>query len=311
MVDFIENRFDVLVSTTIIENGLDIANANTMIINRADRLGLSAMHQLRGRVGRSERKAFCYLMVPSIQTLTKAAQQRLRAIEEFSDLGSGFSLAMRDLDIRGAGTLLGAEQSGFISDVGYETYHKILDEAVQELRQEEFADVFEGEPAPPITDTAVDVEEDAYIPGDYLENNVERLNLYRRISDAPDRATLASIREEMADRFGPVPDEAEHLFTGAELRLEAQRLRLPKVQFKNQRLFFYLPNEDADPYFYEHVFQPLLAALAGLDRRYVLKDEQDRKLLRAIVQDVPTLDDALAVLRALQPEEAPAEAVEA
>jgi len=300
MKGFIDSDYDVLVSTSIIENGLDIGNANTMIINRADYFGLSQLHQLRGRVGRSQRKAFCYLLVPSIHSLTDEARQRLQAVEEFSDLGSGFSLAMRDLDIRGAGSLLGAEQSGFIADVGYETYHKILDEAVKELRQDEFAEVFDGEAVPPGPETSVDVEEDAYIPDEYLSNNVERLNLYRRISDAPNAKTLDDLREEMRDRFGPFPDSVEHLLTAATLRLHGQRLRLPKVLYKNERLFLYLPSEDADPYFYEKVFQPLLEVLSGLERRYVLKDQKDKKLLRAIVQDVPTLDDAVDVMESLE-----------
>ena len=300
MVDFINKKFDVLVSTSIIENGLDISNANTMIMNRADRFGLSELHQLRGRVGRSQRKAFCYLLVPSIHSLTREARQRLQAVEEYSDLGSGFSIAMRDLDIRGAGNLLGAEQSGFINEVGYETFHKILDDAVKELRQEEFSDVFEGEDvAPPLPDTTVDVEEDAFIPKDYLSNNVERLNLYRRISDAPDQQTVHELRDEMVDRFGPIPEEAANLLLGAEVRLRAQHLRLPKVLFKNERLFLYLPSEDADPYFYEHLFHPLLERLANLDRRYVLKDEADKNILRAIVQEVPDLKTAKEITERL------------
>jgi len=311
MKGFIDNEYDVLVSTSIIENGLDIGNANTMIINRADHFGLSELHQLRGRVGRSQRKAFCYLLVPSIHSLTEEARQRLQAVEEFSDLGSGFSLAMRDLDIRGAGSLLGAEQSGFIADVGYETYHKILDDAVKELRQEEFADVFDGDAVPPGPETSVDVEEDAYIPDGYLTNNVERLNLYRRISDAPDRETLDDLRQEMRDRFGPYPEPVEHLLTAATLRLHGQRLRLPKVLYKNERLFLYLPSEDADPYFYEEVFQPLLEILSGLDQRYVLKDQKDKNLLRAIVQDVPTLDDAIGVMEELTLDEPAVATVEA
>ncbi len=300
MVDFINKKIDVLVSTSIIENGLDISNANTMIINRADRFGLAELHQLRGRVGRSQRKAFCYLLVPSIHSLTDDARKRLQAVEEYSDLGSGFSIAMRDLDIRGAGNLLGAEQSGFVNDVGYETFHKILDDAVKELREEEFSDVFEGEDvAPPLPDTTVDVEEDAFIPKDYVSNNVERLNLYRRISNAEDEATLAELRDEMVDRFGPIPEEAANLLLGAEVRLRARQLRLPKVLFKNQRLFLYLPSEDADPYFYEHLFHPLLEKLANLDRRYVLKDEADKNILRAIVQGVPDLPAAKAITERL------------
>ncbi|MEX0599184.1 MAG: TRCF domain-containing protein, partial [Rhodothermales bacterium] len=299
MVDFIEGRFDVLVSTNIIENGLDISNANTIIINRADRFGLAELHQLRGRVGRSDRKAFCYLLVPSIHGLTREARQRLHAVEEFSDLGSGFHLAMRDMDIRGAGNLLGGEQSGFIADVGFETYHKILDEAVIELREQEFQDVFDDDHIPRAQETTVDVEEDAFIPESYITNNVERLNMYRRISEATDAETLASVREELADRFGDPPHELNNLLTAAEMKALAHALRLPKALFKNERLFLYTPAQEADPYFYEHVFHDFLEALSKLERRYVLKDKNGKKL-RAIIQDVNTLDDAREVLDKLQ-----------
>jgi transcription-repair coupling factor (superfamily II helicase) len=304
MVDFLSEKLDVLVSTSIIENGLDISNANTMIINHAgEHFGLSELHQLRGRVGRSQRKAFCYLLVPSIHSLTDNARERLKAVEQFSDLGSGFDIAMRDLDIRGAGSLLGAEQSGFIEDVGYETYHKILDQAMKELREEEFEDVFDGEAVPPGPETSVDVEEDAYIPDTYVRDNTERLNLYRRISDAPDETTLVDLLEELEDRFGAVPGPVENLLTGAQLRLLGEQLRMPKVVYKNERLFLYLPSEDADPYFYEEVFHPLLEKLALLDREYVMKDDVEGGLMRAIVQDVPTLDDALHVMDRLLLEE--------
>ena len=296
MVDFLDKKLDVLVSTSIIENGVDISNANTMIINHAgEHFGLSELHQLRGRVGRSQRKAFCYLLVPSIHSLTDDARERLKAVEQFSDLGSGFDIAMRDLDIRGAGALLGAEQSGFIEDVGYETYHKILDQAIKELREEEFEDVFDGEAVPPGPETSVDVEADAFIPDDYVRDNTERLNLYRRVSDAPDETTLVDLLDEMEDRFGDVPAPVQHLLNGARLRLLAERLRMPKVVYKNERLFLYLPSEDADPYFYEAVFHPLLEKLSLLDREYVMKDDVEGGLMRAIVQDVPTLNDALHV----------------
>ena len=296
MVDFLSKELDVLVSTSIIENGVDISNANTMIINHAgEHFGLSELHQLRGRVGRSQRKAFCYLLVPSIHSLTDDARERLKAVEQFSDLGSGFDIAMRDLDIRGAGALLGAEQSGFIEDVGYETYHKILDEAIKELREEEFDDVFDGEAVPPGPETSVDVEADAFIPDDYVRDNTERLNLYRRISDAPDETTLVDLLDEMEDRFGDVPAPVQHLLNGARLRLLGEQLRMPKVVYKNERLFLYLPSEDADPYFYEEVFHPLLEKLSVIDHEYVMKDDVEGGLMRAIVQNVPTLDDALHV----------------
>ncbi|MFW5973359.1 MAG: DEAD/DEAH box helicase, partial [Bacteroidota bacterium] len=302
MADFIDRKFDVLISTNIIENGLDISNANTIIINNADRFGLSELHQLRGRVGRSDRKAFCYLLVKSVHGLTREARMRLQAVEEFSDLGSGFNIAMRDLDIRGAGNLLGGEQSGFIEEVGFEVYHKILDDAVAELRNDEFADIFERRHAPRAQETLVDVDEDAFIPDAYLSNNVERLNVYRRISEASSTEDLDNMRIEILDRFGPVPDEVDNLLRAARLRLLGQPLRLSRILFKNQRLFLYPPRQEDDPYFYEHIFYTWLARLNDLDRRYVLRDEQGKKL-RAIVQDIPDLRVAIEVMERLQIEE--------
>jgi transcription-repair coupling factor (superfamily II helicase) len=298
MMGFVEGEFDVLVSTNIIENGLDIANANTIIINRADHFGLAELHQLRGRVGRSNRKAFCFLLVPSVHSLTREAKQRLQAVEEFSDLGSGFHLAMRDLDIRGAGNMLGAEQSGFIADVGFETYHRILDEAVDELRTEEFSGVFEEKRTPRASETVIDVDADALIPDTYLSNRIERLNVYRRISEADSPESLAQIAEELADRFGPLPDEVSQLILSMELKILGQSLRLPKVTFKNERLFLGFPATEEDPWFYGHRFQPLLRALADLGHRYVLKDSQSGKL-RAILQDVPDLSTCRSLMTRL------------
>ncbi len=299
MIGFFEKKFDVLVSTNIIENGLDVSNANTIIINRADYFGLSELHQLRGRVGRSARKAFCFLLVPSIHGLTREARQRLQAVEEFTDLGSGFHIAMQDLDIRGAGNLLGSEQSGFIEDVGFETYHRILDEAVQELRAEEFSDLFDEKKAPVAKETSIDVEADAFIPQTYLANRIERLNLYRRIADARNAEALDSVRAEMADRFGPVPEEVENLLLSVEIKLLGQNLRLSRVVFKNHRLFLVFPTAEADAYFFEHLFHGILERLNGMDRIYALKENSAKKL-RAIVQNVPDLDTARDVLLSLQ-----------
>ncbi|NNF58060.1 MAG: transcription-repair coupling factor [Rhodothermaceae bacterium] len=299
MHDFMDRKFDVLVSTNIIESGLDVANANTILINHAERHGLSDLHQLRGRVGRSDQKAFCYLLVPSVHALTREARQRLQAVEEFAELGSGFNIAMRDLDIRGAGNMLGAEQSGFIEDVGFETYHKILDEAVQELRAEEFAEVFaESGHIPPAREPAVDVEEDVFIPADYVTNAVERLNLYRRLAELP-ADEIDAFRAELEDRFGPIPEAVETLLLMSELKPLAHALRLSRVTWKNQRLFLTVPTQADDPYFYQHVFEPLLARLDVLPNRYVLKDSKAGRL-RAIVQDVATLRDATTVLDRLQ-----------
>lgn len=302
MLQFVERKADVLVSTSIIENGLDISNANTIIIDRADHFGLSELHQLRGRVGRSDRKAFCYLLVPSIHGLTREAKQRLQAVEEFSELGAGFQIAMRDLDIRGAGNMLGAEQSGFIEDVGFETYHRLLEEAVSELRSEEFPELFEQPRAPRTGETTVELDVDALIPESYLANRVERLNLYRRVSEATSAEELRLLEDEMGDRFGPPPDAVRQLMLGVEVKLLGQRLRLPRVAFKNERLFLSVPDQEADSWFYSHVFHPLLERLGSLDRRYVLKDGGPGKL-RIVVQGVPTLDVAVDVLSSLQLEE--------
>ncbi len=299
MIDFMDREFDVLVSTTIVESGLDVSNANTIIVNHAERHGLADLHQLRGRVGRNDQRAFCYLLVPSVHSLTKEARQRLQAVEEFSDLGSGFNLSMRDLDIRGAGNMLGAEQSGFIEDVGFETYHKILDEAVQELRHDEFADVFaDQDAAPPPPEPTVDVDDDVFIPQNYVSNPVERLNLYRRLADLDSADEINAFRAELNDRFGPAPDEIDTLLRLAAMRPLAMRLRLPRVVWKNERLFLAIPEPSEDPYFHQRLFNPLLEALNGLGKRYVMKDSRAGKL-RAILQDVPTLEAAESLLTRL------------
>ena len=300
MTGFVKHEFDVLVSTNIVENGVDVSNANTIIINRAGHFGLSDLHQLRGRVGRSNMKAFCYLLVPSIHSVTNEAKQRLQAVEEFSDLGSGFHIAMRDMDIRGAGNLLGAEQSGFIMDVGYETYHKILDEAVQELRSEEFTDLFTDAAPPPPSDTVIDVEEDAYIPDSYLSNNVERLNVYRRLSEANEHQAIEEMITEIEDRFGPIPREVNNLLMATSLRNLALTLRLHKIVFKNNRLFLEMPLQNSDPYFYEVLFQPLIKDLNNLSQRYVLKENKKGRL-RAIVQEVDSLKTCVDILTSIQP----------
>ena len=296
MLDFMDKKFDVLVCTNIVESGLDVSNANTIIINHAELHGLADLHQLRGRVGRNDQKAFCYLLVPGIQTLTREARQRLQAVEEFSDLGAGFNLSMRDLDIRGAGDMLGAEQSGFIEDVGFETYHKILDEAVQELRRDEFADVFAGQDtAPPPGEPTVETDSDVFIPVAYVANPVERLNLYRRLADVTTDESADAFRTEIVDRFGPAPPEVETLLTLAAMRPLALALRMSRVSWKNERVFLTVPGQADDPYFHEHRFHAFLAALDASGRRYALKDTKAGRL-QAVIQNVPTLDAARAVL---------------
>jgi len=229
MTDFVDHKFDVLLCTSIVENGLDIANANTIIIDRAHLFGLAEIHQLRGRVGRSDRKAFCYLLVPSIHALSRNARQRLQAVEQFNELGSGFHIAMRDLDIRGAGNILGGEQSGFIADLGLNTYYQMLDEAVQELRNEDFSEIFKDVNLPRMEDTTIDLDVNATLPKPYVTSDLERLALYRRIGEASDQSALNDLEAEIRDRFGTLPQPACHLFLGAHMRLIGHSLHLTRI----------------------------------------------------------------------------------
>jgi transcription-repair coupling factor (superfamily II helicase) len=226
MLSFIAGETDVLVSTTIIESGLDISNANTIIINQAQYFGLSDLHQMRGRVGRSNKKAFCYLLTPPQTVLTNEARQRLRAIEEFSELGSGFHVAMRDLDIRGAGNLLGGEQSGFISEIGFEMYHKILDEAMLELKESDFSGLFkeELESRPFVADCQIDTDMEIRLPDSYVNSVTERLTLYKELDSLQDEKQLALYAEKLRDRFGPLPPPAEELLATIRLRWQAGNL---------------------------------------------------------------------------------------
>lgn len=245
LVGFIEGRFDVLVSTNIIETGLDIPNANTMIIHNAHHYGLSDLHQLRGRVGRSSRKAYCYLFCPPLTSLTEEARKRLKTLEEFSDLGSGFEIAMRDLDIRGAGNLLGAEQSGFVFDIGYITYQKILEEAILELKENEFKTVFEEENkkrnhADYVRDVTIDTDTEMLIPDSYISSIQERLHLYTRLDNIQSEDELQKFKNDMEDRFGRVPKQVEELYVGLQLRWIAKQIGIERVIFKNHvaKMFF-------------------------------------------------------------------------
>ncbi|MBC3783610.1 transcription-repair coupling factor [Spirosoma utsteinense] len=249
MTRFIEGEYDVLVSTNIIESGLDISNANTILINNAHYFGLSDLHQMRGRVGRSNRKAFCYLLTPPPSVLTADARKRLQTLEDFSDLGEGFKIAMRDLDIRGAGNLLGTEQSGFVNDLGFEMYHKVLDEAVQELRESEFKDLFETKPGDlklSLPDTVIETDLQVVIPERYVSNISERLALYTRLDSLATPEELAAFRQEVQDRFGPLPEEVENLIEMVNVRWKAERLYLEKLTLKNNILKGYFVSNGND-----------------------------------------------------------------
>ncbi|NPA37698.1 MAG: transcription-repair coupling factor [Chlorobi bacterium] len=256
MLDFIAGEYDVLIATTIIESGLDIPNANTIIINDAHRFGLSELHQLRGRVGRANKKAFCYLLAPPLSTLTQEARRRLKIIEEFSDLGSGFNIAMQDLDIRGAGDILGAEQSGFISDIGYETYMRILNEAVQELKETEYKEVFVTELEQKakesqvfVPDCQIETDIEMRFPEDYISNISERMQLYRELDSLNEEDELLTFEKNLTDRFGPVPERAKTLFDIVRMRRTAKKLGIEKIVFKYNKLYLYfIANQES--YFY-------------------------------------------------------------
>ncbi|WP_372635675.1 transcription-repair coupling factor [Fodinibius sp.] len=299
--DFYDHKFDVLLSTNIVENGIDISNANTMIINRADRFGLAELHQLRGRVGRSNRKAFCYLITPNIKSLTDEARKRLLALEEFSDLGSGFNIAMRDLDIRGAGDILGAEQSGFVNDLGFDLYQKILNDAVKELKKEEFSEVFSDvEVDPELPETQVEFDLPALLKSDYVADSVERLNLYRKLAGAEKLEEIKDWKEEIEDRFGPVPDAAQNLITGAVIKLYASRLFLTKVRIRSNRMWLECPKHDSElgEEFYGHRFQELLKTLQQeAEDRFKMIQKDDK--VRFVIHQIPDPEAAAAFLKEL------------
>ncbi len=296
MIKFIEADYDVLVATTIIESGLDIPNANTIIINNAHMFGLSDIHQMRGRVGRSNKKAYCYLMVPSMLTLTNDARRRLHAIEEFSDLGSGFNVAMRDLDIRGAGNLLGGEQSGFIAEIGFEMYNKILDEAVQELKEEEFTELFKEEQVHRIEakDCTIETDLEALIPDSYVRNISERLSLYNELSNASSDVDLEKFAIQLRDRFGPLPQQVLDLIEFIRLRETAKKLGLEKLVLKNSAMAAHFPDEKKQHYYQSEVFSKILTFVQQNPQR--CKFKQTPKNLVIGIQHIAGISHAKTIL---------------
>ncbi len=261
LMDFIERKYDVLVCTNIIETGLDISNANTMFINNAHHFGMSDLHQLRGRVGRSNQKAFCYLLCPPLSVLTPEARKRLKALEEFSDLGSGFNIAMRDLDIRGAGSLLGAEQSGFIADIGYETYQKILEEAIQELKEKEFKDLFKGELEKErkyVRDVTIETDIEMLIPDQYISNIQERLNLYTELDNLKTEEELLEFEKNLEDRFGAIPPQVKELFDGLRLRWVCKSMGFERLILKSRKLRCFFISDPQSPFYETAFFQNMV-----------------------------------------------------
>lgn len=298
MLDFIEGEYDVLVSTTIIESGLDIPNVNTIIINDAHHYGLSDLHQLRGRVGRTNKKAFCYLLAPPLSVLTDEARKRLKAIEEFSEIGSGFNIAMRDLDIRGAGNLLGGEQSGFISDIGFEMYHKILDEAILELKETEFKDIFHQEaPKEFVRECQIETDLEIHIPDDYISNITERLSLYKELDNIDKEEDLLSFQERLIDRFGPVPKPVLELMNTLRLRWIAKSLGFEKLVMKNSLLTAYFVSNQESPYYQSAVFGKVLQFVKQNPMGCRMKEAGNKLILTFL--KVNRVRDALEVLRPL------------
>ncbi|MDR3187767.1 MAG: transcription-repair coupling factor [Prevotellaceae bacterium] len=322
VVDFIMGEYDVLIATSIIENGIDIPNANTMIINHAHYFGLSDLHQLRGRVGRSNRKAFCYLLTPPVATLTDEARRRLRAIEEFSDLGSGFNIAMQDLDIRGAGNLLGGEQSGFIAEIGFETYQKILNEALSELREEEWSSAqpaeggsepdkaaaakpaVAGYPLPPqdsgwssLLDCAIETDMELLIPDAYVSNMSEKILLYRELDNLQTEAEITAFHARMTDRFGAMPPSAEELLNIVRLRLAAVELGFEKIILKNNLMIAYFVSNQQSSYYKSATFETIMQRIASKPLQLKVKEQNGK--LSLVAPRVSTIAQAMYVLKVI------------
>ena len=297
MLSFMRGDYDMLLCTTIIENGLDIPNANTIIVNQAQNIGLSDLHQLRGRVGRSNRKAFCYLIVPPLISLSDDARRRLKAIEEFSDLGSGFNIAMQDLDIRGAGNLLGAEQSGFISDMGYETYQKILSEAMEELGMETGIQLRPGTEKF-VDDCTIETDRPAHIPDDYIDITAEKIRIYKMLDAQTDDKEIDRIGAQVQDRFGPLPDEVKNLLTVVKIRNLGTLLGFEKIIVKNGMQIMFFVNNPLSPYYKSKVFEKVLSKVN--ENPSLFKFNQDGGRLRTVSRGVDSLDKALAILKRLQ-----------
>jgi transcription-repair coupling factor (superfamily II helicase) len=299
MLDFINGDYDVLLCTTIVESGLDIPNANTIIINDAHRYGLSDLHQLRGRVGRSNKKAFCYLLTPPLNTLTQEAQKRLRALEEFSDLGEGINIAMRDLDIRGAGNILGAEQSGFINDIGFETYHKILDEAILELKETEFQDIFDKEEEKSyVADCTIETDMEVRFPADYINSTQERVSLYSELDRTKSEESLMKFTDHLIDRFGPIPKQVNDLLNTVRLRWIAKDLGFEKILLRNHNMTAYFVSNQQSKYYESSTYMQIMQYIMSHPKRTALKETNDK--LQLTVKEVSTVTQALNVLREMQ-----------
>jgi transcription-repair coupling factor (superfamily II helicase) len=299
--DFVHRKYDVLVCTNIVESGVDIPNVNTIIINNAHQFGLSDLHQLRGRVGRGNKKAFCYLMAPPISTLPSDSRKRLQTLEQHAELGSGFQIAMRDLDIRGAGNMLGGEQSGFMIEIGFEMYQKILDEAIRELKRTSFRDVFKEEISRQddyVQDCTIDTDLEILIPDQYVDQIAERLLLYTRLDNCRDEEELKRFHAEMIDRFGPMPDCVEDLFTTVRCRRMAVEMGFERLTLKQQTFRCYFVNNPDSPYFTSDTFNAILFHLQHRTNKSHLK--QVGKNFMLITEHVSGMEQVYNILAAIQ-----------
>ncbi len=298
MLGFMNNEFDVLVSTTIIESGLDVPNANTIFINNANNFGLSDLHQMRGRVGRSNKKAFCYFITPPYSVMTEEARKRITALEQFSELGSGLNIAMKDLEIRGAGDLLGGEQSGFINEIGFETYQKILSEAIDELKEKEFKDLYEGtehEKKDFVKETVLDTDFELLFPDDYINNITERLNLYTKLNQLNTEAELQQFEKELIDRFGELPEQVVDLLNSVRIKWIAIKMGLERVVMKKNKLVGYFVSDQQSAYYQSPVFTKVLQYVQNHPQRVTMKEKKTRNGLRLLL----TFDRITSVNRAL------------
>jgi len=306
MFDFIQGDYDVLVATTIIESGLDIPNANTIIINQADHFGLSELHQLRGRVGRSNRKAFCYLLAPPLNTLTPEARRRLKAIEEFSELGSGFNIAMQDLDIRGSGNLLGGEQSGFIADVGFETYQRILNEAMLELREAGYGDdeveekpkpVETHEKIPFVRDFQIDTDLEIMFPDEYISNISERIRLYKELNEINDQQQLTGFSNRLIDRFGPLPKQAQALLEIVQTKWLSGELGMEKIMLKNSVLIANFVSDPKSAFYKSTLFIAIMNYINRHQRSMSIRQKENK--LSLSIKNIPSVSAANQILEAI------------
>jgi transcription-repair coupling factor (superfamily II helicase) len=301
MLAFMNNEFDVLVSTTIIESGLDVPNANTIFINNANNFGISDLHQMRGRVGRSNKKAFCYFITPPFSAMTDDARKRITALEQFSELGSGFNIAMKDLEIRGAGDLLGGEQSGFINEIGFETYQKILSEAIDELKEKEFKDLYAGtehELKDFVKESVIDTDFELLFPDDYVNNITERLNLYQKLNSLNSEEQLQQFEAELVDRFGELPEQAEDLLNSVRIKWIAISMGLERVVMKKNRLVGYFISDQQSAYYQSDAFTKVLQYVQSHPQQVKMKEKQTRHGLRLLLtfEQINSVNVALEAL---------------